>query len=243
MPRANRYHVPGLVWHITHRCHDRSFLLKWAHDRDRYRYWLFEAKKRYGLKVLTYIVTSNHVHLLLLDNGDPDTIEDSLQFSQGRLAQEYNRRKERLGAYWQDRYHATAVQTGKHLRNCIVYIDLNMVRAGKVMHPSQWRHGGYLEITQPRKRYQIINLDALVECSGFHSMKMFLEWHEGAIIEGLQKSSCREVRWTESVAVGDRDFLNGIVDSLGIRGRFLEIHESEFGLTLEESPLPYRKST
>ena len=28
MARANRHHLPGYVWHITHRCHKREFLLK-----------------------------------------------------------------------------------------------------------------------------------------------------------------------------------------------------------------------
>ncbi len=34
-------------------------------DRRRYLRWVFEAKKRYGLSVLDYVVTSNHIHLLL----------------------------------------------------------------------------------------------------------------------------------------------------------------------------------
>ena len=52
MPRANRYFLPGHVWHITHRCHQKDFLLKFSKDRERWRYWLFEAKKRFGLCVL-----------------------------------------------------------------------------------------------------------------------------------------------------------------------------------------------
>ena len=52
MPRANRYFLPGYVWHITHRCRQRKFLLKFARDRRRYLHWLFEAKKRFGLCVL-----------------------------------------------------------------------------------------------------------------------------------------------------------------------------------------------
>ena len=30
MPRANRHFLPGYVWHITHRCHKKEFLLKFA---------------------------------------------------------------------------------------------------------------------------------------------------------------------------------------------------------------------
>ena len=47
--RANRYFLPGHVWHITHRCHQKEFLLKFSKDRQRWRHWLFEAKKRFGL--------------------------------------------------------------------------------------------------------------------------------------------------------------------------------------------------
>jgi REP element-mobilizing transposase RayT len=37
MPRANRYILPGRIYHLTHRCHDRQFLLRFAKDRDGYR--------------------------------------------------------------------------------------------------------------------------------------------------------------------------------------------------------------
>jgi hypothetical protein len=33
----------------------------------------------------------------------------------GRTAQEYNQRKGKQGAFWEDRYHATAVQAADHL--------------------------------------------------------------------------------------------------------------------------------
>ena len=69
MPRANRHFLPGHVWHITHRCHRKSFLLKFARDRHNYLRWVFEAKKRFGSSVLNYIVTCNHVHLLVRDTG------------------------------------------------------------------------------------------------------------------------------------------------------------------------------
>ena len=51
MPRAHRHFLPGHVWHITHRCHKKEFLLKFAKDRHQWRYWLFESRKRYGLSV------------------------------------------------------------------------------------------------------------------------------------------------------------------------------------------------
>ena len=51
MPRANRHFLTGHLWHITHRCHQKQFLLKFARDRRRYLHWVFEAKKCFGLQV------------------------------------------------------------------------------------------------------------------------------------------------------------------------------------------------
>jgi len=113
MPRANRHFLPGYVWHITHRCHHKQFLLKFVRDRRRYLHWVFEAKKRFGLSVLNYAVTCNHVHLLVKDTGQ-DVISQSIQLIAGRTAQEYNQRKNRQGAFWEDRYHATAIEADEH---------------------------------------------------------------------------------------------------------------------------------
>ena len=76
-------------------------------------------------------------------------IARSLQLVAGRTGQGYNERKGRRGAFWEDRYHATAIETGEHLARCLVYIDLNMVRAGVVKHPAEWEAGGYHEIQGP----------------------------------------------------------------------------------------------
>ncbi len=90
MPRAKRYYTPGLVWHITHRWHKKEFLLKFAKDRARWVAWLYEAKRRYGLCILNYIVTSNHIHLRVLDTKK-NVISSSMQLIAGRTSIPCNR--------------------------------------------------------------------------------------------------------------------------------------------------------
>ena len=68
-----------------------------------------------------------------------------MQLIAGRTGQDFNRRKRRRGALWEDRYHATAVDTEEHLARCVVCVDLNMVRAGVVRHPRDWEEAGYHE--------------------------------------------------------------------------------------------------
>lgn len=240
MARAKRHYLPGHVWHITHRCHKKEFLLKLVKDRQRWLYWLYEAKKRYGLRILNYMVTSNHVHLLVLNGVERDTIPRSIQLIAGRTGQEYNQRKNRNGAFWEDRYHATAVQTNEHLIKCITYIDLNMVRASVAKHPRQWIHSGYNEIQRPRQRYGIIDFQSLMALLQVENIVDLKEAHREWIEVALKKSKVvRESKWTQSIAVGDKPFLKQIKECLGIRAKGRKIHGSEDAYQLREGQTNY----
>ncbi len=237
MPRANRVFVKGHIWHITHRCHQKNFLLKFSRDRRRWRNWLFEASRRYGLCVLNYIATSNHVHLLVADRGNAE-IAPSMQLVAGRTAQEFNRRKTRKGAFWEDRYHATAVQTDHHLIRCLSYIDLNMVRAGVVGHPREWEVSSYHEIQSPRQRKGIIDHEALCKLVGIGTIEELQKAHNHWIDEALRDTKRNPV-WTESLAVGDENFLTDMQAELGISAVHRRIECTENIKHLREAYVPY----
>ena len=203
MARANRHYIAGYIWHITHRCHRRQFLLKFAKDRSRWLQWLFEAKKRFDLSVLNDMVTSNHIYLLVRGNGERDVIPNSIQLIAVRTGQELNQRKKRKGAYWEYRYPATAVETDNHLIQCLLYIDLNMVRAGVVGHPSEWLFSGYKEIQVPRERYTLIDYEGLRKLLNFNEMPDLADAYRGWIEEAIAgDGQLRDVKWSESIAVG-----------------------------------------
>ena len=102
-------------------------------------------------------------YLLVADDGDRASIPRSIQFVAGRTGQKYTQRKGRKGAFGED--HATAVETDRHLLQCVVYIDLNMVRAGVVAHPSEWIFSGYCEIQEPATQ---VRFDRIRETSGIN---------------------------------------------------------------------------
>ena len=197
-----------------------------------------EAKKRYGLCVLNYIVTSNHIHLLVVDTGE-QTIPKSIQLIAGRTAQEFNIRKNRKGSFWEDRYHATAVDTDHHLVKCMVYIDLNMVRAGAVSHPSEYKNSGYNEIQYPPKRYSIINQKML----GYFSMRdknSFRKEHRNWISVELKNNALsRNPDWSEAIAVGEKPFLNNIQENLISRAQKRSIIENNGSAVLKEPEISY----
>jgi len=238
--RAKIFHIPGYIWHLTHRCHNKDHLLKFSRDKKRWMHWLFEAKKRYGLTILNYVVTSNHIHLLVYDDGRLGVIPRSILLAASRTAREYNVRKERSGAFWEDHYHATAVDTSEYLRRCLVYIDLNMVRAGVVGHPGEWRFGGYSEIKSGRQRFRLIDSARLLSLLGIPSRQALKDFLDIWILDKMSSSkNGREAVWTESVAVGGEAFVKKIKEKLGPRANSREVARNGGYFVLREGRLAY----
>lgn len=227
MPRANRSFIPGLIWHITHRCHNRDFLLTLREEKESWIKWMAEAKKRFHLLIFNFMITSNHIHLLGMDGNHPDSsISKTLQLVQARVAQEYNVRNNRRGAFWEDRYHATAIESGIQLINCLTYIDMNMVRARVCSHPAEWPYCGYEELFRQKsdQRDRLIDLEELVKLFGVQNpdrMKsMRADWIDQAIRIGRIE---RDSKWTESIAAGGRAYLMEIQKALSNKSHHGEI--------------------
>jgi putative transposase len=209
MPRAHRHIEPGHTYHVTHRCHNRAFLFKFARDRQAYRTLLRERAIECGIALFNYTITSNHTHLLLqARNQRTETLSHFMQVLEGDFAQLYNRRKNRSGAFWEGRYHAGMIQDGPHLCRCMAYIDLNMVRAGVVGHPREWEWTGYNDLMGERRRNRLLDTNMLVRSLGAvgeQGLDRFRIRYREMIEEALARRELeRQPMWTESIAVGDR---------------------------------------
>ena len=179
-------------------------------------------------------------HLFILLSNKEDVIPKSIQLIAGRTGREYNIRKNRKGTFWEDRYHATAVKTDGHLIRCLAYIDLNMVRAGVVQHPSEWEFGGYAEIQSPKQRYTIVNHRELVNLLGMKDEVQLLESHRQWVEEILNSgTNKRDARWTESIAVGDQEFVSATKNKLGAKAVGRKIYGENNDYELRESQIPY----
>jgi len=163
---------------------------------------------------------------MVTDNGKRDTIPKSLQLMAGRTGQEYNQRKKRKGAFWEDRYHASAIAFDEHLNKCMLYIDMNMVRAGVVDHPEEWPFCGYNEIQNPRQRYSLIDYPRVISLLQMKDLDELQESCRNRVEQSLlSRDQSRDIKWTESIAVGNKSFIETTIKKLGIRakvGRLLE---------------------
>ncbi|CAB1064633.1 hypothetical protein D1BOALGB6SA_9429 [Olavius sp. associated proteobacterium Delta 1] len=71
------------------------------------------------------------------------------------FARFYNRRHNRRGYFWGDRFKSVIVDKGETLVNCLAYIDLNPLRAGLVDRPEdyRWNSLGYHLQTQNKDQF------------------------------------------------------------------------------------------
>jgi putative transposase len=239
MPRANRYLQAGCLYHLTHRCHDRKFLFRFGVARTEYRKRLRQAVKQSGISLLAYSITSNHTHLLA-EAPSPGAISRMMQKLEGEFAEWYNGRKRRCGAFWSDRYHCTLVDGGEYAWNCMKYIDLNMVRAGVVRHPSEWRWCGYDELVGTRERYRVLESDCVLQWQGGTSREDFIENYRTAIQEAIQKRELeRQPVWTERIAVGGEVFTKKICQGVRDRTRLAREEVSAGVWTVREALASY----
>jgi len=239
MPRANRLSGGGGIFHLTHRCHNRSFLLKFARDRNAYRSKLREKLAQIDLSLLDYSFTCNHVHLLV-DSAEMETVSQFMRAVAGEFARTYNHRKSRINSVWGDSFHATLVEGGEYLWNCLVYIELNMVRSGVVAHPSQWEWCGYHEIMGSRKRYRLLDLERLcwrLRAGSIEEVRQNLVASVAKAIAGDRVM--REPCWTEGLAVGSAGFVEQIRPLIVSRREKEIIQVGVDQWCLREQPLPY----
>ncbi|MFW5871367.1 MAG: transposase [Verrucomicrobiota bacterium] len=151
MPRAGLYLQAGYTYHVTQRCHDRGFLLKFVSDRDAYRKWFHQAARQYSVPVYGFCLTSNQVHLIVHLN-DTERVSRMIGLVAGAFAQQLDRRKRRDGSVREHPCQCAIIEDGQHLLNCLRYVSLNMVRARVGEHSAQWRWCSHDELMEQRFR-------------------------------------------------------------------------------------------
>ena len=116
-----------------------------------------------------------------------------------------------------------------------------MVRAGVVSHPSQWSFSGYNEIQEPRRKNVLIDYERLQGLLGTGSYDQLRRSHKEWVEEHLgDRAKERQDKWTGSVAVGSKSFIESVKASLGFRAKGRDVIESGEGYQLRESPTRYK---
>lgn len=137
MARLPRLTVPGYPHHIIQRGNNRQAIFSDTADYELLLSLIDEHARKQQVAVHGYVLMSNHFHLL----ATPETVEGIPQMMQSvgrRYVRNYNLRHARTGTLWEGRYKSTLIQAERHLLACMVYMDLNPVRAAMVADPADY---------------------------------------------------------------------------------------------------------
>ena len=153
--------VPGNIWLLSQHCYGDKPLLTDSVDRRRWMYWLFQARRRFGLSVLNYVVLPNKVNLLVMDRRRGE-IRSSLPFLADAMAKDYHQRHQQPTPLWEDDYQAMRLNLDvKGLGQCLSDMDVSVVCAKVAAHPKLWPESGYHELLYPPKRARRVDFTAL----------------------------------------------------------------------------------
>lgn len=143
MARLPRLTVPGYPHHVIQRGNNRQAIFREPADYECMLDLLAAEARKFQVAVHAYVLMDNHFHLLVTPRTDKG-LPAMMQAVGRSYVRYFNRRYQRSGTLWEGRYRSTIVQSARYLLACMVYIDLNPVRAGMVGKPGDYPWSGHL---------------------------------------------------------------------------------------------------
>lgn len=152
MARLPRLTLAGYPHNVIQRGNNRQPIFIDRHDYETMLALLTECARTHGVAVHAYVLMGNHFHLLATPTA-AESLPRMMQAVGRSYVRAFNQRHGRSGTLWEGRYRSTLIQSERYLLACMVYIDLNPVRAGMVVRPGDWAwssHAHYLGLRSDR---------------------------------------------------------------------------------------------
>lgn len=142
MARLPRIDLPGIPQHVVQRGNDRQPCFAREDDYRQYLQELAEAALKHDCALHTYVLMTNHVHLLVTP-ARPGALSRIMQAIGRRYVACFNARYRRTGTLWEGRFKSALVDSDRYALACYRYIELNPVRAGMVGVPGDYPWSSY----------------------------------------------------------------------------------------------------
>jgi putative transposase len=131
MARQPRLTVAAYPHHVIQRGNDRQAIVRDDADRERLLSLWQEYSQTFKVAIHAYVIMDNHFHVLLTPATD-EGLPQMMQAVGRAYVRYFNLRYQRTGTLWEGRYRSNLMESERYLLACMVYIDLNPVRAGMV---------------------------------------------------------------------------------------------------------------
>ena len=137
MARASRSDLAGYrFFHAYCRGVDGASIVRDDKDRLSWVSLLARTSDRFGWRLWTYCLLTNHFHLVV--EAELDDLSRGMHRLNGIYAQSFNRRHKRTGHLFSERYGVRAIDSPKQLVATCAYVRANPVRVGLCDEPDGW---------------------------------------------------------------------------------------------------------
>jgi putative transposase len=145
MPRPLRIHVPDGFYHVTLRGNHRQAIFTRDCERTLLNTIVARAIEKYDARLHAYCWMTNHLHLIVQVRASP--LGKVIQQIASQYARAFQLNLKTTGHLFENRYHATLIDTDAYLLEALRYVHQNPVRAGLVPAVAHYRwssHTAYL---------------------------------------------------------------------------------------------------
>jgi putative transposase len=136
VPRRPRNLLGDGTYHVTARGVARSDIFRDTHDYRLFVRLFAEAVERFEWRCHAFCLMPNHYHLVI--ETRLASLSSGLHRLNGMYAQRFNKRHERWGHLFGERFEARLIETERHLRAACRYVLDNPVRAQLCRKRSDW---------------------------------------------------------------------------------------------------------
>jgi putative transposase len=138
MPRIARVCAAGYPHHITQRGNNKEKVFSADEDRRFYLEVLQRYGNKHGIEILAYCLMGNHVHILGVPDKDT-SLAKGIGGTNLMYTQYINRKYNRSGRLWQNRFFSAIVEEEPYLWAVMRYIEQNPVRAKIVKRAEEYQ--------------------------------------------------------------------------------------------------------
>lgn len=124
MARQPRKKSDSGIYHIIMRGINRQNIFEDQEDYYKFIETIKQYKEISGYQIYAYCLMGNHVHLLLIVGNEP--LEQIMRRICGSFVYWYNRKYQRTGNLFQDRFKSEPVDNDNYLLTVLRYIHQNL---------------------------------------------------------------------------------------------------------------------
>ncbi len=141
MPRTARRISRSGTYHVMFRGNELRDIFTDNEDRNRFLHLLEEKATEEEFTIYAYCLMPNHVHILL--SGEHEALGKLIKRINTSFVYYFNKKYDRLGHLFHDRYKSQPVETEVYLLAAVRYIHNNPVKAGLAEKPYDYKWSSY----------------------------------------------------------------------------------------------------